>query len=717
MTLRFARRSDATSLRRRHARAEAPRRRARLGMELLEERWTPAVFNVNTLADGFNIGPGLLSLRQAIQMANATPGGNTINLTVPGTYTQTVIGPNEDANLTGDFDILPSGGDLTIQNTSGRAVAVSGSGTDRVFDINPTPGATPKFLVKMVGFTIEHGFASPGDGAAASGGGIRDQGNASLELDFVTVTDNYATADGGGISMENVTNVPWKLTINNSVISNNHAGDAGGGIEEDGQGTVNVNVGTVITGNTCVNQGAGIWLDAVNNVTANTTITGALISNNIAFTGVGGGVGNAGSGNVVFNASVVENNYSGSAGGGFGDSGNLGNLTVEGGSYFLNNASLAGGGGIQEGGPLTLIGEATIQGNVTQGNGGGVLLGNVNNPVQLVPGNAAAIFDSTITGNVGVNGGGVSDTYGTLNILDASFTNNRALGLNGGTDGNGGALDVPNGGTGTNVASVVNIAGTLFQGNFAGNNAIGNGGAINQVVGNLGVTNSEFITNAAGNLGGGINFAGQTIQVSASTFFANQAITGGGALNVQPTGTVANETFSFLVNDTLVGNVSLGNGGAFDDQGPGDLLLINDTIAFNAAKSGGGVSYTGAGQLILLNTVVAEDFFLVPGGAGADVFTGTGSTVTDYGGNFVGTLVGATGFGPNVLTGSPLLGPVQPNGGPAVGTLANHFTILTMAPLPGSPLVGAGVSAGAPSTDERGHTRPSGIKPTIGAYQ
>lgn len=704
MPLRFARRSDATTPRPSPSRAEAPRRRARLGLELLEERWTPAVFNVNTLADGFNVGPGLLSLRQAIQMANATPGGNTINLTVPGTYTITQIGPNEDADQTGDFDILPSGGNLTIQNTSGRAVAVSGDGTDRVFDINPTPGATAPFLVKMVGFTIEHGYASPGDVGASSGGGIRDQGNASLELDFVTVTDNIATADGGGIAMENVTNVPWKLTLNSSVVSNNHAGDAGGGIDEDGQGTIALNVGTIITGNTTVNQGAGVWLDAVNNVTANTTVTGALIANNIAFTGTGGGFGNAGSGNVVFNASVVQYNYSGATGGGFGDENNLGNLTIEGGSVFQDNASAQGGGGVQEGGPLTLIGEATFRGNVSAGDGGGLLLNG---------GTAAAIFDSTIAGNVGVNGGGVEDTDGTLNILDASFTDNRASATADGSGGNGGALDIP---TGAPTAQIVNVSGSLFQGNFAGNNAVGNGGAINQAAGNLGVTNSEFITNAAGNLGGAINFTGQTIQVSNSTFFANHAITGGGGLNVQPTGTVANETFSFLVNDTLVGNVTLGNGGGLDDQGPGDLLLINDTIAFNAARSGG-VSDTSAGQLVLLNTVVADDFFLVPGGAGADVFTGTGATITDYGGNFIGTLVGATGFGAHVLTGNPLLGPVLANGGPTVGTLANHSTILTMAPLQGSPLVGAGVSSGAPSTDERGHNRPSNTKPTIGAYQ
>lgn len=699
-------------------RPDAPRRRTRLGLEALEARWTPAVFNVNTLADGFNIGPGLLSLRQAIQMADQTPGGNTINLKVAGTYNLTLLGPNEDADLTGDLDVLPSGGNLTIQNVSGGPAAVSGDGTDRVFDINPADSATTApFAVKLVGLTVENGFASPGDGAGGSGGGIRDQGNASLELDSVTVTDNVATADGGGIAMENTVNVPWKLTINGSVISNNHAGDAGGGIDEDGRGTINVNPGSQITGNTCTNQGAGIWLDAIDGATANTTISGTIVSNNIAFTGTGGGVGNAGNGSVVLFASLVEYNFSGATGGGFGDEGNAGKLTVEGSTTFLNNASTGGGGGIQEGGPLTIIADSTIKGNVTQGDGGGVFLGNANDPAQLVPGNATAIFDTQITGNVGVNGGGVEDTDAVLNIVSSILNLNRAVGLNGGTDGNGGGLDAADGGQGTNVAGAININQTLFAGNVAGNNAIGDGGGINQAVGSLSINASEFVGNAAGNLGGGVDFAGSFLHLTGSTFFNNRAIAGGGGLEFQGTGTVGAATFSFLINDTFVVNLTGGVGGGIDDRGPGDLILLNDTITANSAGSGGGLALSGNGLLALENTVVALDAFSVPGGQGVDVFTATGSAVTDYGGNFVGTLAGSKGFGPTVLTGNPRIGVLLANGGPVVGTLAVHFGITTEAPLPGSPLVGAGLSQNAPSTDERGVTRPSNARPTIGAYQ
>ena len=69
-----------------------------------------------------------------------------------------------------------------------------------------------------------------------TGGGIRDNGNASLTLNNVVVTNNSASADGGGVSFENTVSAPWLGTFNGTTITNNHAGDAGGGLEEDGAG-------------------------------------------------------------------------------------------------------------------------------------------------------------------------------------------------------------------------------------------------------------------------------------------------------------------------------------------------------------------------------------------------------------------------------------------------------------------------------------------------
>ena len=124
------------------ASAKAGARRRPLTLELLEHRIVPAVFKVNSTADALFPPVGIVTLRSAINQANHTPGGNTIELTVPGDYKIT-IPPNSpddtpatENDATGDFDILP-GGNLTIENTSGGTVKVDGNHLDRVFDINP----------------------------------------------------------------------------------------------------------------------------------------------------------------------------------------------------------------------------------------------------------------------------------------------------------------------------------------------------------------------------------------------------------------------------------------------------------------------------------------------------------------------------------------------------------------------------------------------------
>src|SRR5262249_8122531 len=64
---------------------DATRRRARLGVQLLETRDAPAIFTVST--DGLTFtGPnfeGGLTLSKAIQLANATPGIDTIAFNLP----------------------------------------------------------------------------------------------------------------------------------------------------------------------------------------------------------------------------------------------------------------------------------------------------------------------------------------------------------------------------------------------------------------------------------------------------------------------------------------------------------------------------------------------------------------------------------------------------------------------------------------------------------
>jgi len=560
-------------------------RHTRFNLEHLEDRLAPATFNVNSLADILNPPAGVVTLRSAIEAANATPGGNTINLIVSGIYKITIPGANEDNNATGDFDILPTGGNLSIVNTSGGAVTVDGNHLDRVFDINPgfdPANPTPSFTVTMQGFTITNGNASPGDFAPGSGGGIRDQGNASLTLTNMVLTNNRATADGGGVSMENMASVPWTLTLNNTIVSNNHAGDAGGGVETDGSGKVFLNAGTTITGNTCVNQGAGVWLDFIpdpNNPivlkSANLTVTGSTISNNKALTGLGGGIGNAGTGAVSIIGSTLSSNFAGMAGGGFADQNGQGSLYVAT-STFTNNVAVGDGGAIAESGPTTIT-STDIDGNSTSGNGGGIFSdGYVNLTNSTVANNSAA----------GTGGGFADDnTQGTLNTLGDLFANNVAT-------GNGGAIAA--GGQATSIAT------TEFDGNSSG----GSGGAV-------------FVN-------------GTTLVVQSSTFANNTSAGNGGGVEIDTNGT----SFfgSSITNSTLTGNDALNSAGATGggiDAGSGftgTLLLLNDTLNGNFAEIGGGIFWAGtAGSAVgVENTIIAGNIAAIgPDAASPLLFTAT----------------------------------------------------------------------------------------------
>jgi hypothetical protein len=309
----------------------------------------------------------------------------------------------------------------------------------------------------MTGFTITGGVAydpNNGDGPGSTGGGIRDVGNVNLTLNNIIVTGNIASADGGGIGMEDTVSTLWTLTINNSIISNNHAGDAGGGIDADGAGKIFINAGTIISRNTSVNQGAGIWLDAIQDngvfLTANLTVTGALIEYNDALTtgAVGGGIGNAGNGTVTINSSTLFDNFAGGNGGGFGDQNNAGALDVSK-SLFLDNVAAGDGGAIEAGGPNTTITSSELKLNVSGMDGGGLFA----NGTTLSFQNSTVAYNVSAGDFTGPGGGGIElETTGTgLNastITASTIVGNTTLNSGSAT---GGGIDAPSSFTGNVV--------------------------------------------------------------------------------------------------------------------------------------------------------------------------------------------------------------------------------------------------------------------------
>ncbi len=563
-------------------------RRPSLSVEGLEDRFAPAVYNVIGTGDGLGSvlpthTPGVFNattLRAAVNAADANPGGNVINLAVGGTYSLTL----------GELAILPGGGNLTIQNPSGKPVTINANHLSRVFDINPNfdpANPTAAFGVTLNGLTITGGLASDAnnpDGPAASGGGIRDVGNASLALNNDVVSGNTATADGGGISMENTVSVPWTLTLNNSVISNNHAGDAGGGVEEDGSGKVFA-IGSVISGNTSVNQGAGIWLDAIeqNNVfrTANLTVTGSLISNNqaLAAGNDGGGIGNAGNGAVTIVGSTVANNYANGMGGGYGDENGGGNLTVVN-SLFLNNVAAGVGGGIEAAGPVTTIVNSELKANKSGAEGGGLFANGL-----------------------------------TLLVEDSTFAVNVAAGAN----GLGGAgIELQTTGTGLDASYITDSTITT---NIALNNAGDSGGGIDasaNFTGDLVLQNDTINANYA-TTGGGLAWAGAT----GSAVLVENTILAGNFATTDPDVSVAAGSLTDRGGNVIGQNAllaPLGNYGGPSVGSPGNAFVLEtEALQLGSPAVGKGVlsrapGYDERGVASLFNGAIdaGADSVVVP---------------------------------------------------------------------------------------------------------
>jgi hypothetical protein len=750
-------------------------------VEMLEDRLAPAVFNVNSTADlsiaggvnpdGTIIGQGsTITLRSAIQAANATAGGNTINLTVPSTYQTTQAGTaGEFDNTAGEFAIFSTNlttgaalGGVNIVNTSGGTAIVDGGHLNRVFDINPSlqitsvnitsggmgftgasgitfsaptlaggiqatgtlvvdatgavigvnitnPGtgystsAPPTFTFtgpgtgaagnvvlgspkiaagfSMTGFTIQNGLAQPGDFSSGTGGGIRDVGNASLVLTNMTVTNNSASADGGGISMENSStgtdflggSTKWKLTLNNSTITNNHAGDAGGGVEEDGSGAVIINPGTVISGNTDINQGAGVYLDGIGNADLAVTVTnGGSGYTSAPIVNFGGpGTGAAGvatiSGGVVTGVTIT----------------NSGN-----GYTAAPTVTFVGGGGTGAAATATTVlnqsANLTMTGTIVSGNTASGLVAGVGGGLANAGNGGVNITASTIENNfAATTGGGFSDEnngLGTLTISNSLFLNNSAASSGGG----------------------------IF---FSGTTAT--------------ISNSSIQGNTTTTTGGGLDASGTTLNVTASTISGNTANTGGGGIEITTTGSGA--AGSAISNTTITGNSALNNAGGTTGGGidamaafSGSLALLNDTINGNFADNGGGISWALpviSSSISVQNTIIANN---TASTAGPDA--NSPNTFTDNGGNIIGNTSGNTGFtAPTTQTGvNPKLGPLANNGGPTIGVSTNPSTLQTEALLTGSPGLDKGVAAGAPTTDARGFTRTdtgTGELPDVGAFE
>ena len=345
---------------------KAKTRTVRVQLESLEDRQLMSTLNLTVTNLSDPGGQNGVSLRQAINTANADTVDSQVNVGFTAGLNGTIDLTTALPNLANNINIIGNGQLLTVQrdqNAAGFAVFTVNSGE----------------TVSISGLTIAGGNATPyvgnGGGIDSGGaltvnncvftddgadyGGAINNGSGTLTVNNSTFTDN-GVYDGGGA----IANWSDTATVTNCIFANNSAG--GGGAIYNAIGTLTVN-DTTFTGNSgssILNRGS-------------MTVSGSTFFGNTG--NDGGGIANQGTATV--NGSVFNDN-SASNGGGISNLGpdaggqptgsNIVTLTVTS-STFTNNTATSGGSG---GGVYNDDGTQTVTNSTFTGNsatlGGGV---------------------------------------------------------------------------------------------------------------------------------------------------------------------------------------------------------------------------------------------------------------------------------------------------------------------------------------------------------
>jgi len=418
------------------------------------------------------------SLRDAITMANDCAGPHTIELPA-GTYRIRITGRDDDDNVRGDFDITD---DLTINGTGNPTV--HGNTHDRVFELfspatvvingiditggnsNRGAGLLNRTNTTLTNVRIYENSAmdlAGGSGHSVGGGiyhlsgtlelidveifnNVADDGGgiysnpdvpAPLITNSLSIHDNHANFEGGGLFTYNTTSTHSGLNMidnsagqkgggvlnggggeititNSSVISGNNAGSDGGGISNRGTLTIDQTIfreNTASLGGGLYNQRPGVadllstdFFDnrggAIFN-SATLDLRASIIMNNESPTG--GGIRNLGE--LTAAATTFDSNTATLWGGGLSNSGNA-NIHH---SLFINNIAARGAGAIHNGLSGTLeLSNVTLSQNITET----ITILEVPGVVLTLPGSAlsnsgtASLDFVTVTDNYSLPGGG-----------------------------------------------------------------------------------------------------------------------------------------------------------------------------------------------------------------------------------------------------------------------------------------------------------------------
>ncbi len=268
----------------------------------------------------------------------------------------------------------------------------------------------------------------------------------------------------------------------------------------------------------------------------------------------------------------------------------LNNLTLR------DGASAVGGGAIEASGAYITLNNTRIYSSTAMDNGGAIYC------FRGTDG-TLTLNSSTLAGNAANRGGAIYNDGCTTTITNSSISDNDGTGIyhdgvltltdslisrNWGLDGGG--LFVATG------ASATLNGVTLDQ------NTAGYGGAIENS-GSLTVTNSLITANEVTGSGGGIWNLGGKLRVERTTISGNRAYEGGG---INSYGTEVD-----LLDVTISGNRAFDGPGGGIYHGAGTLYVTNATISHNQAvgigASGGGVYQSSDDNLTLMNVTLSNN--------------------------------------------------------------------------------------------------------------
>jgi hypothetical protein len=660
-----------------------------------------AAVTAQTLTVTNSQASGAGSLADAIAQANAYGAGTTIEFDVSSVQLAAplVIGTSQS---------------VTIIGTGASQLIIDGNG-HQVFDI--VSGTN----VSISGLTIEGGSASEGGGisnsgtlllsndvltgnSATIGGGIWNSGALTLSNCVVYLNTAYLVGginstgslylSGSTVADNNYTSatpLPLALTAPdiygavNSASSQNVIGVADGYLSGISNGDANHNlcgsdaapinpfrymvnvltdfgVGSGVTGDLryCLNkadaaaaQGIAATIQFASNLSGGTiTLTQGKLELTAA-KGVisidgGGGVTVSGAGKslvfqvnagatVVLTGLTISDGQSDTVGSGGGIA-NFGTLTLTHATVSGNNA-WAGGGIYNQGAAMLTLSSVTISGNNAQTEGGGVL------------------------------------NYGTLALSNSTLHDNSAGGVGGGVGSLG----------------IMTVDDSIIDDNYAGQSGGGiyNYGRLTLTSSTLsGNSTSDQISNSG--YGGGIaNFENLfAVTLVDDAIYGNSAYLGGGGISNEGTLTVTNTTIS---GNSAESGAGILNSATESNVGYVPTLIVsNCTITSNSPAQGPGIDNQAGSKLMINNTIVAGN---APGGyylpdllgsaSGSNNLIGLGSNQYDGGETGLDNGVNGNQVGTIYAIIDPKLGPLTNNGGPTA----------TMALLPGSPAIGAGLSS------------------------